>query len=219
MARPTRRRALTIVALVLDVLALTALAVDVVAAYHRDIGTAFLLTGVAVPLALAGSVTSGVVLARSIRRIPRGFVIAGVAVITVAVVPIGGLALLIAAGATPNPAASTGLPLEKTVEAAGGHRLCGDGDPGLGPDNTEPYFFTEYEVPAAVHLRPRLVAQAQQLGWPVSDDPGGLASRTPEVLIQEGGTTDTQACGVYGKTVRASAGTHLVELEVALPYR
>ena len=224
MARSRRPGALAIAAAVLDVLAIAALVADVLASGERDILSMLLLSFVGIPLALAGAVTSGVLLVRSVRRVPRRVLIVGVVVVTLLTVPIGGVALGIAYGSTPNPAASDEARVGAVVEAAGGHRLCGAGDPGLGPDNTQPYFFALYEVPTGVDVRPRVAARAQRLGWTVSsaaeaDTENDLAMTVPRLQIDQGDSLGGGACGVYGKVERASAGMRLVQLEVVLPYR
>jgi hypothetical protein len=216
----SRRPALPLVALVLDALAVALLVGDAIAAYGRDIPVLLVLSVIGVPVALAGAVTSGIHLVRAVRRIPRWAVVGAVVLVTLATVPIGGTAIAFAFSATPNPAARAEATLGPTVEAAGGRRLCGSGDPGLGPDNVQPYFFALYEIPTGVDVRPRLVAQAEQLGWTVSSDPGDDVTRTtPRLQIDPVGTVATGACGEYGKVERASAGTRLLQLEVLLPYR
>lgn len=216
---PVPRSPLAVAAVLLDVVAIGVLVADVVAAYQRDVMWALLLSAAGIGFAIAGSVTSGIHLARRFRTVPRWLAVTVIVLVTLAVVPIGGTLLALAVGATPNPAADAEARLGRTVEAAGGHRLCGSGDPGLGPDNTQPYFDSAYEVPNGSSVQVSLAAQAERLGWTVSSDPSGDATRTtPRVQIDAGGTTATGVCD-DGSTVRASGGEHLLELQVLLPYR
>jgi hypothetical protein len=223
MARTSRRRVLLAVALGLDAVAIALLVGDVAAAYQRAVLPVLLLSFFGIPFALAGAVTTGVHLVRSVRRAPRWVLVVGTVVITVATVPIGGAALAGAFATTPNPAASAEAPLGRAVETAGGRRLCGAGDPGLGPDNTQPYFFALYEVPDGVDVGPRLIAQAQRMGWTASTTDtatdGGLGQTRPHLQVDEGSGLGDGACGEYGEVERASAGMRLVQLEVTLPYR
>ncbi|MBW4043046.1 MAG: YqiJ family protein [Acidobacteria bacterium] len=220
MAPSIRRPVLAGSAMVLDALAIALLAADVLAAFDRDIPALLVLSVTGIPIALAGAVTSGIHLARRISRVPRRIVVIGAVAATIAAVRIGGAAIAVAFGATPNPAASAEDVVGRTVEAEGGRRLCGSGDPGLGPDDLQPYSFALSEVPAGVDVRPVVIAQAGRLGWTVSADLSDDVTRTgPRPQIDQGGRVDIGACGTYHSVERASAGMRLLQLEVLLPHR
>ena len=178
----------------------------------------------AIPLALAGAVTSGVLLVRSVRRVPRWRRRSpGWPWSRVAVVPIGGIALFASPPArrrtrprAPRPAAGQ--------DGRGGRR-----PPSL--RRRRPRSRARQHPALLLHRvrgarrpctsAPASSAQAQQLGWPVSDDPGGdWRARRREVLIDEGGTTDDgRVRRLRQDRARVRRRCTCVELEVVLPYR
>lgn len=224
MPAPPRDDAFPVAAVVVDALAGALLVVVLVLAFRTTVVAAVPLAVLDVPLAILGATLSAGAL---IRRAPRGgrrvAVGVGAVVLAVAAVPIGSVLLLLAGdlGARygPNPAGAVAAALGSVVEQDGGARVCGRGDPGLGPDNVRPWYDAVYAVPPDDRLQGRLERRAAREGWEVVPNADAEAGTVPQVLIDTGLLSVGDACGTVGRTESAPAGRRLVRLLVQVPAR
>ena len=58
--------------------------------------------------------------------------------------------------------------LTKSLDALGGHQICGEGDAGFGPDNTDPWEHVWYQIPNDSAARPVLFSAAAENGYPLA---------------------------------------------------
>lgn len=209
-------------AVLLDGIALILLALGVGAAYH---GAFFLCVLASFPSALfavAGTVVTGAFLTDALSGKRKTAAIAGTIVVGLLLLPLGGVVLLAAGDAQPNPAAVAEAPLDQVIERAGGHRLCSGGDPGRGPDNLQPVSYSVYTAPAdSGQLRRQLVTTANARDYVVSHDGAYDYQRraTPRLDLDTGlrSIEFISPCGNAGKTPRAAPGQQLIRLAVSYP--
>ncbi len=219
--RPGRRRSrLLLAAIVFDVGALVGLVLAAIGGYLGfEPGFAFAAIGTLLGiLALPGTVLSAIVVMRVLRRrrygLPIG--IAVIAVTGVCALLIGPVTLIWAYGLTPNPAADRLRPLEQQIRAEGGTQICDNGDPGLGPDNVQPWKSVYYRMPASDAAYARIKARAQSEGLTPGDDylHGGL-----ELSETRGRVSLLCSTGTYGQTYTPPAGDMVVSVQLSLPAR
>ncbi|MGN6444379.1 hypothetical protein [Amnibacterium sp.] len=212
-ARPWR------LAIGLDVVALVLLAVIAVEAWRSDFAGMLLLSLLGVPLALVAAIASGRALVRTRGRVPRWAAIGLAIVLTAAVVPTGAVVIAAARTAAPNPARDAADRLAAVVTSAGGHRICGQGDPGRGPDNLQPWYDELLTAPANDRLRQRLVDRANRLGWIVSTDDAYDFQRRPTPRVDIDTALEEQDACSFGDRRTAAAGWTLVRIRTFYPYR
>lgn len=122
-----------------------------------------------------------------------------------------------------NPAADAGSRLSAQVRASGGAELCTDGDPGLGPDNVQPWYSAWVEVPESSADEGALSAAFQRAGFrPVAGTAGVAVAGKARATIDRLGTTHVEidcASGFeqWGHTHTAAPGSEVLELQVQLP--
>lgn len=127
-------------------------------------------------------------------------------------------------------------PVLSQVEAMGGYKICDNGDPGLGPDNLDPWYHIYYELPGALDLATRIKSIAGPLGYQLKDDavaiegskesvPRGDAdywqavpfkNRELRVVVHRSGTLGLECSKDYGKTKAIDAGRAVVEVDLIL---
>lgn len=124
-----------------------------------------------------------------------------------------------------NPAADAGRRLSEEVRAHGGDELCTDGDPGLGPDNSQPWYTAWVEVPIASTDDAALRAAFVRAGFrPVGGRIGAAAAGRASATVDMLGTTDVEidcASGFqqWGHEHTAAKGSEVLALQVRLPPR
>lgn len=133
-----------------------------------------------------------------------------------------------------NPAEDELGPIAARLRAAGAATICGDGDPGLGPDNFEPWAEEYLRVPADSATEADLMELAAEAGYHVQDAPAedDAGNGPPATRALDGTSTrwalsirrfDERAaiyCGSpYGRTESAGRGQVIVRVEVSTPSR
>ncbi len=137
------------------------------------------------------------------------------------------IALLLVIGLThpfaDNPAADAGHRLSSELRANGGSELCSDADPGLGPDNVQPWYTAWLAVPTASTEDRALSAALTRVGLTPSPNQVGIgAVGTTTARIDDLGSTDVEIdCSTltqqWGHHETAPAGETIVEVQVQLP--
>ena len=75
-------------------------------------------------------------------------------------------------GIVNNPAKNDMQPLATRIQAAGGQKLCDDGDSGEGGDNTQPWYEAYYETLDSSNLTSQVEQYAAQSGYTLTPDTG-----------------------------------------------
>jgi hypothetical protein len=124
-----------------------------------------------------------------------------------------------------NPAADAGRRLSAQIRAQGGEELCTDGDPGLGPDNVQPWYMAWVEVPMSSADDAALRSAFVRAGFrPTVGKPGAAVAGKVTATADRLGTTDVEidcAGGFqqWGRTHTAARGSEVLVLQVQLPPR
>lgn len=121
-----------------------------------------------------------------------------------------------------NRAADAGRPLSAALRAHGGSELCTAADPGVGPDNVQPWYTAYLEVPSST-VSPDVQNRAlEQAGFRPTAGGGtkGTATATVDVL----GSSDVEIdCSSgfdqWGHHHTAAPGDVVLEVQVQLPAR
>lgn len=122
-----------------------------------------------------------------------------------------------------NPAADAGSRLSAQLRAQGGAELCTSGDPGLGPDNVQPWYSAWVEVPEASASDAALRAAFARAGFrPLADTTGSAVAGRARATVDRLGTTDVEidcASGFeqWGHEHTAPSGRVVLGLQVQLP--
>ena len=122
-----------------------------------------------------------------------------------------------------NAARDAGSRLSAEVRAHGGSELCTASDPGLGPDNVQPWYDAWLAVPTASTDGRALGAALTRAGFTPSPNQVGIgAAGTTTARIDDLGATDVEIdCSTFteqwGHHETAPAGETIVQVHVALP--
>ena len=124
-----------------------------------------------------------------------------------------------------NPAKDDGSRLSAALRSHGGDELCSDADPGLGPDNTQPWYSAWVEVPtasagqAAVDRALRSAGFTPEAGhWGSGSD--GAATATLNRLGSRHVEIDcSSGFSAWGDRHDAAPGDEILEVQVELPDR
>jgi len=126
-----------------------------------------------------------------------------------------------------NPAQASLRPFSDKVDQIGGTRLCDAGDPGIGPDNTSPWYSVAYVLPDTPDFNYDIVALAQKYGYVMAPPPdtsgGGGDDPTMSITSRRGGDTLVLAisrspvdCGLAGYLRERDVGNGRVILNLEL---
>ena len=239
-----RRRLLPVTraAVLLDAIALGFLAAAIVAAFQREGFFSLLMWSCLLGLPTAGvaAVTSAIALVREADRrgVRRRVAMPVALVLALAAMPTGTAAVSAAWNATPNPADEALRPMVAAAQAAGAKRLCAEGDPGLGPDNGQPWRTVWLRMPAddaglarvqraaathgyalQAHRPDRAVGEESVRGTRYLRSAAGASIGVLEMDVASRTIPLNCGGGDYGRPFRPAAGEVGVRLSMALPYR
>ncbi|MCU1474047.1 hypothetical protein [Amnibacterium sp.] len=184
-------------------------------------GWAAAVAGVA--LGIAASVRSA---APARRMLVTAIVLAPVALLGCAAVTLFGvLWLTVAHPFAHNPAADSGSRVSAALRAHGGPEVCTQADPGLGPDNVQPWYTAWLEVPDSSAGPDGVRSALEQAGfsaatwsYPTTTAVSGNRTATVSVLgAQDVGIDCAIGLGQWGDTHDAAKGDQFVEVQVQLP--
>lgn len=122
-----------------------------------------------------------------------------------------------------NPAADAGGRLSSELRAHGGSELCTSADPGLGPDNVQPWYDAWIEVPTASTDDRALRAALIRAGFTASPNQVGIGKAgTASARIDDLGSTDVAIdCSTlteqWGHHHTAEPGHEILDVQVELP--
>jgi hypothetical protein len=126
-----------------------------------------------------------------------------------------------------NVAQDAAHPIVSAMSGLGGSILCDVGDAGYGPDNTQPWYQGQVDVPDSPKLIGAVTAAAATEGYTLVNAPdkagasefvaGKTLGRSIEIRVFRGKHA-TAECN-DGRSIKAKPGHVVVEIDVAYPYR
>ncbi len=127
-----------------------------------------------------------------------------------------------------NVAQDAAHPIVSAMSGLGGSILCDVGDAGYSPDNTQPWYQGQLDVPDSPRLIDVVTAAAAKEGYQLVDTTtekagasqfikGTTHGRSMEIRVFRGKHATAQCND--GRSIKVQPGHVMVELDIAFPYR
>ncbi len=161
------------------------------------------------------------------RKTRKAIIIAVSLVVGIPVIAIVGLMALLGQFRD-NVAQDAAQPMISSMSHLGGSILCDVGDAGYGPDNTQPWYQGQLDVPDSPALISSVTAAAAKQGYTLVATTAEKAGAS-EFVADHRGKTSVEVRVFRGKhavaecndgrSITTKPGHVMVELDIAFPYR